>query len=139
MFALADSNTGRECLFESLASNQAFRYKAASAVQDYWNKNYYTKNLLTRTGNIGVRHHIASSWLGIYASGSVGSDYVDGVYITGGSLSGEPPASLGGFRIGRSGYTTYQDICCVRIYSRSLTAAEIAANYAIDKARFNLP
>jgi hypothetical protein len=28
---------------------------------------------------------------------------------------------------------------CIRIYSRALTAAEIAANYAIDKARFNLP
>ena len=26
-----------------------------------------------------------------------------------------------------------------RIYSRALTAAEIAANYAVDKARFNLP
>lgn len=30
-------------------------------------------------------------------------------------------------------------IFSVRIYSRALTAAEIAANYAIDKARFNLP
>ena len=28
---------------------------------------------------------------------------------------------------------------CVRIYSRALTASEIAANYAVDKARFNLP
>lgn len=28
---------------------------------------------------------------------------------------------------------------CVRIYNRGLTADEIAANYAIDKARFNLP
>ena len=28
---------------------------------------------------------------------------------------------------------------CLRIYSRALTAAEIAANYAIDKERFNLP
>lgn len=27
----------------------------------------------------------------------------------------------------------------IRVYSRALTAAEIAANYAIDKARFNLP
>ena len=27
----------------------------------------------------------------------------------------------------------------LRIYSRALTAAEIAANYAVDKARFNLP
>ena len=28
---------------------------------------------------------------------------------------------------------------CLRLYSRALTAAEIAHNYAIDKARFNLP
>lgn len=28
---------------------------------------------------------------------------------------------------------------CLRIYSRALSAAEIAANYAVDKARFNLP
>ena len=27
----------------------------------------------------------------------------------------------------------------IRLYSRALTAAEIAHNYAIDKARFNLP
>ena len=30
-------------------------------------------------------------------------------------------------------------VYCVRIYSRVLTAAEVAANYAIDKKRFNLP
>ena len=30
-------------------------------------------------------------------------------------------------------------IGCRRVYSRALTAAEIAANYAVDKARFNLP
>ena len=28
---------------------------------------------------------------------------------------------------------------CTRVYNRALTADEIAANYAIDKARFNLP
>ena len=28
---------------------------------------------------------------------------------------------------------------CVRLYSRALTVSEIAANYAIDKARFGLP
>ena len=31
------------------------------------------------------------------------------------------------------------NIYCVRHYSRALTAEEIAHNYAIDKARFNLP
>jgi hypothetical protein len=29
-------------------------------------------------------------------------------------------------------------MCGFRIYSRALTAAEIAANYAVDKARFGL-
>lgn len=31
------------------------------------------------------------------------------------------------------------DYCCVRVYSRALTAEEIAHNYNIDKRRFNLP
>jgi len=31
------------------------------------------------------------------------------------------------------------DVYAIRVYNRVLSAAEIAANYAIDKARFNLP
>ena len=31
------------------------------------------------------------------------------------------------------------EICCVRIYDRDLSLLEIAHNYSIDKARFNLP
>ena len=30
------------------------------------------------------------------------------------------------------------DFCSLRVYSRALTADEVAANYAVDKARFNL-
>lgn len=32
-----------------------------------------------------------------------------------------------------------QRIFCIRLYNRALTAAEVAANYTVDKARFNLP
>ena len=32
-----------------------------------------------------------------------------------------------------------QRIYCIRIYNRALSASEIAANYAVDKERFNLP
>ena len=39
----------------------------------------------------------------------------------------------------RTQYTYSGRTFCVRVYSRALTAEEIAANYAIDKARFNLP
>jgi hypothetical protein len=43
----------------------------------------------------------------------------------------------GKFYVGANGFP--MKVHCARIYSRALTAAEIAANYAIDKARFNLP
>ena len=36
-------------------------------------------------------------------------------------------------------WTFSGDIYSIRLYSRALTADEIAANYAVDKARFNLP
>lgn len=38
-----------------------------------------------------------------------------------------------------SAYNVDGSIYSVRCYSRALTAAEIAANYAVDKERFNLP
>ena len=44
--------------------------------------------------------------------------------------------------IGRGGWGNWYfkgNIFCVRIYNRSITADEIAANYAIDRERFNLP
>ena len=43
---------------------------------------------------------------------------------------------------GSSNYQSYNFVgnyYCVRLYSRALTASEIAANYAIDNERFNLP
>ena len=43
----------------------------------------------------------------------------------------------GNMIVGTSGFA--MKVHSIRIYSRALTAAEIAANYAIDKARFNLP
>ena len=38
-----------------------------------------------------------------------------------------------------AGYNYGADVCRIALYSRALTAEEIARNYAIDKARFNLP
>ena len=38
-----------------------------------------------------------------------------------------------------NGYFFFGSFHAIRYYSRTLTAEEIAANYAIDKARFNLP
>lgn len=47
---------------------------------------------------------------------------------------------LSELRVGEyNGSKNDKTICgCIRLYSRALTASEIAANYAVDKARFNL-
>lgn len=73
------------------------------------------------------------------------SCYLDGTQVTFGS-GGSAYSALSGSKEGviRLGHDNnswgfagrYYNI---RLYSRALTAAEIAANYAIDKARFNLP
>lgn len=49
--------------------------------------------------------------------------------------------SVGGLTGAFNNYGSYQadaNIYCIRLYSRALTAAEVAANYAIDAARFGL-
>ena len=47
--------------------------------------------------------------------------------------------SIGGFAPNSlANWVFVGHIYCIRYYSRALTAAEVAANYAVDKARFNL-
>lgn len=72
------------------------------------------------------------------------SCYQNGIFLTSATAgtAGRDSLMIGNFvNLG----TLSQQICCFseyynfRIYDRALTADEIAANYAIDKARFNLP
>lgn len=65
--------------------------------------------------------------------------YVDGVPAT---INATSFRTYGNITIGGVGGRTYSlngKVYSVRVYNRVLTAQEIAANYAIDKARFNLP
>jgi hypothetical protein len=64
------------------------------------------------------------------------------VYVRGGPLGAQENGT--GSLVGRLISNTAPDnatgeLYCVRLYSRALTADEIAHNYAIDKKRFNLP
>lgn len=68
--------------------------------------------------------------------------YREGVFKTtkpaGGTQSHPSPYGVvlgGGHFANASGAKVY----CTRVYNRKLSASEIATNYAIDKARFNLP
>ena len=53
--------------------------------------------------------------------------------------SNGPHTGIGGRAWQSHNWRGAGDYYSVRIYSRALTAAEIAANYAVDKQRFNLP
>jgi len=58
----------------------------------------------------------------------------------GGVIDDSSVAKIGArLRGGQYGQYFKGRIYCLRVYSRALTADEIAANYAIDKARFGLP
>ena len=142
VFSLDDDNTSRECLFESKAANNSFRYKAAAYVEDFWNHGGLTSRIFQRSGNIGKVMSIASTWNDIFSSTNVGIDYLNGEPLGNKTIPYYSAiSSLNGFRIGRknSSGTTYHHVYSTRLYSRALTAAEISRNYRIDKYRFNLP
>ena len=77
--------------------------------------------------------------------GNVKPKYADEFYIGNTMVTNTGTAWGGGnnnFGVGgQSTWVACQRVTLARIclYSRNLTAAEIASNYAIDKARFNLP
>ena len=82
----------------------------------------------------GTKHHVVFS-----SSSTTMSGWLDGIKVSSTRTIGKQ-TSLGQSFIGRiSGYNNfYGDIYFIRIYNRALTEDEIAANYAIDKQRFNI-
>lgn len=56
-----------------------------------------------------------------------------------GASSSQTHATIGAGNETTTGALAQGKLYTLRLYSRVITAAEIAANYAIDKARFNLP
>ena len=82
----------------------------------------------------GTKHHVVFS-----SSSTTMSGWLDGIKVSSTRTIGKQ-TSLGQSFIGRiSSYNNfYGDIYFIRIYNRALTEDEIAANYAIDKQRFNI-
>ena len=77
---------------------------------------------------------------GVHLSSAHG-EYNDTYIVTENFPSTNLPTENYGIFIGHPGGNAPAliDVSCVRLYSRTLTADEIAQNYAIDKVRFNLP
>lgn len=74
---------------------------------------------------------------------SSGVMYVNGEALTKNNTTAAYYNAGGSVAIFGTGYTAYKikpmKVFSIRLYSRALPASEIAANYAIDKERFNLP
>jgi len=111
-------------------SNYYSRYVAFSS--GYANFGSYLPSMLS---NENVVESLATNFSDLFRNGEQEEpDVGAGDYFGVGSSTGVV--------LGRSGSDKYPfggDIYAIRLYSRALTADEIAANYAIDKARFNLP
>lgn len=80
---------------------------------------------------------------GEVSGADVGTVYYNGDEVTpqtfGENFDASPYVCLGAYKTNDTRYPYEGSINCIRIYNRSLTAADVAHNYAVDKARFNLP
>ena len=125
-----DAGTERNCQVYTLTSNNALRYQVndisssyATYQIRYWNGtsqvSKYPMQKTIRGGAITYSNGVFS----VYGDGVIKASYNDAV-------------ASDSIRTGISKNTAFNSL---RFYSRALTAAEIAANYAVDKARFNLP
>jgi hypothetical protein len=81
-----------------------------------------------------VRSHVARR---VYSGTSNLTYWRNGAMQKSSTQSGRTQITYTQIAFGLGGFTGI--LKAVRVYGRPLTAAEIAANYAIDKARFNLP
>ena len=72
-------------------------------------------------------------------SSGIGNSYVDTVFFNSAMVNTAATYKNSGFTLGSYTARSNMEYYFFRVYSRALTAAEIAANYAVDKARFGLP
>jgi len=120
------------------AKNKGVCFSATTYVQfDFYNEYGLENRQELGFGNI-------HSYSAVYQN--TGASYVDRCYQDAKQLvkleGTNTWANRGGFSVGGgtiAGYTWAGKMYCIRLYDRDLTDAEIVANYAVDKARFNLP
>lgn len=105
---------------------------------------YYNNTVYVRSANVSMVNQTDVSdikTIAAKADGNAAYSYKNGIVektasVTQETYTGTTPLYL--FRL--NGFNNFNGRGhAIRLYSRALTAAEIAANYAIDKERFNLP
>ena len=111
--------------------------RSTTSSQQYVYYNYYGR-ANSAVGGVLDANGMFDGTLGLACSTSAmsGARYKNGTLVNNATFSQIPTITPTALRSALMGGAKLRSI---RIYSRALTADEIAANYAIDKARFNLP
>ena len=89
----------------------------------------------SRQGGIGQRACTVQMVIG----SGIGTSYVDTSFFNSAMVNTAATYKNSGFVLGSYTARSNMEYYFFRVYSRALTAEEIARNHAIDKARFNLP
>ena len=134
------------CAFQDASRNSSQLVCFGNSVNDSRMMSCGSKSIQSMNGNHQITvptSKATRTWAATYPTDSSTIPYIDGQLATGTVTTNSWAPRNGPF--GLSGSSNYQgwnfvgNYYCVRLYSRALTADEIAANYAIDKERFNLP
>lgn len=148
-----DALNNKSFTFESVLSNERISNNGIFSIGNrglwiYANRTYNvgTVNAMTTSFSIGIFPTYQTD--GVYSvnvtgnssslKAIVGGNEYSGGYGTLASISTDT-CYIGGLNSITDLSSGKKSFRCIRLYSRALTAAEIAANYAVDKARFNLP
>ena len=135
------------CAFQDTSRNSSALVCFGNSINSNWMLTAGRSELQTENPGYSLRFtnlldsSIPHTWCGVCNANPGEREYVDGKHISGTYKSNNwsPNRSFG--LSGGDGYSAWNFVgnyYCVRLYSRALTASEIAANYAIDKIRFNL-
>ena len=127
-FQFTNGNAGKRIFAYLSTNNRGFQFMSYG-------------NTMNRPA-FGIRWSVAATFI---ATSTVNSEQTRTFYNgqsspmnTGTTGWGAKSACIG-YYSNKDTYAFVGEICSVRLYSRAITSAEVAANYAIDKARFNLP
>ena len=126
-----------ECFIEAVTNNRSFRIKSVDPVEAFFIISGFTLDIAAQ--DLLVQE---ASSMSISIEGNVGEQSSISVNLNGVNIKSRSFTrvgdSYGGFTLGRAGLCPKCEMNSIRIYSRTLSADEIASNYAVDKARFNL-
>lgn len=126
-------STGTACEYTYNPNGTKMTTNVGCQWQNSWGRSIKFKISITETvvDSLSFKNPGEPSAFG--RNGVVTTPAIDG-YV-GQTYTGNPGGMM---RVLKSTYSRY-GLKCLRVYGRQLSGEEIAANYAIDKARFNLP